>query len=201
MDGGINPVVTATVAGSGFVFLHPFEDGSGSIHRFLIHHVLSSRGFTPAGMIFPVSAVMLKHMPAFDEALASYSREIMQHAEHRMNDAGELQVMNATAIYYRFPDMTRLAEQLFAFVRDTIEMEFIAEIEFLAAFDTARRLMRDVVDMPDRRTDLFIRQCLQGRGTLSKNKRRQFDELTDREVADLEAIVEKTIRTVQREKA
>jgi hypothetical protein len=201
MEGGIHPVVTATVAGFGFVFLHPFEDGNGRIHRFLIHHVLSASGFTPAGMIFPVSAIMLKRMPVYDAALASYSREIMQHLEHRMNDAGELQVMNATASFYRFPDMTQLAEQLFAFVRDTIEMEFTAEIEFLAAFDTARRLMRDVVDMPDRRMDLFIRQCLQGGGRLSRNKRRQFTELTDREVADLEAIVEKAIHTVQRETA
>jgi hypothetical protein len=201
MEGGIHPVVTATVAGFGFVFLHPFEDGNGSIHRFLIRHVLSASGFTPAGTIFPVSAVMVKHMPIYDAALASYSREIMQHVEHRMNDVGELHVMNATASFYRFPDMTHLAEQLFAFVRDTIEMEFTAEIEFLAAFDAARRLMRDVVDMPDRRMDLFIRHCLQGGGRLSKNKRRQFTELTDREVADLEAIVGKAILTVRTEAA
>jgi hypothetical protein len=197
MEGGIHPVVTATVVGFGFVFLHPFEDGNGRIHRFLIHHVLSASGFTPSGMIFPVSAFMLKHVPVYDEALASYSREVMQHVEHRMNDAGELQVMNATASFYRFPDLTHLAEQLFAFVRDTIEMEFTAEMEFLAAFDTARRLMRDVVDMPDRRMDLFIRHCLQGGGRLSRNKRRRFTELTDREVADLEAIVAEAVRSVR----
>lgn len=197
MEGGIHPVVTATVAGFGFVFLHPFEDGNGRLHRFLIHHVLSAAGFTPGGMIFPVSAIMLKQMPTYDAALASYSREIMQHVEHRMNEAGEVQVTNATASFYRFPDMTHLAEQLFAFVRDTIEMEFAAEIEFLAAFDTARRLMRDVVDMPDRRMDLFIRQCLQGGGSLSKNKRKQFTELTDQEVAGLEAIVEKAIKSIR----
>lgn len=114
-----------------------------------------------------------------------------------MNNADELQVMDATASFYRFPDMSHLAEQLFAFVRDTIEMEFTAGMEFLAAFDTARNLMRDVVDMPDRRMGLFIRHCLQEGGRLSKNKRRQFTELTDREVADLEAIVAKAVDSVR----
>ena len=194
MAGGIHPVITATVAGFGFVFLHPFEDGNGRLHRFLIHHVLSAAGFTPQEMIFPVSAVMLKHMPTYDAILDSYSREIMQHVEHRMNEGGELQVMNTTASFYRFPDMTHLAEQLFTFIRDTIEVEFTAEIAFLAAFDKARRLMREVVDMPNRRMDLFIRRCLQQGGRLSKNRRRQFSELTDREVADLEALVQEAIR-------
>ncbi len=35
------------VVGFGFVFLHPFEDGNGRLHRYLIHHVLSARQFTP----------------------------------------------------------------------------------------------------------------------------------------------------------
>jgi len=186
---GIHPVITAAVAGFGFVFLHPFEDGNGRLHRFLIHHVLAAKGFTPEAVIFPVSAVMLKQLPCYDATLESYSRPLMQHVEYRMSDSGDLQVVNPTAAFYKFPDMTFIAEQLFGFIRDTIEMEFTAELEFLSAFDAVRRRMRDVVDMPDPRADLFIRLCLQGHGKLSRNKRRQFDELTDREVDGLEAIV------------
>ncbi|MFN2454285.1 MAG: Fic family protein [Pyrinomonadaceae bacterium] len=37
----------------GFVFIHPFEDGNGCIHHFLIHHVLARSGFTPKGLLFP----------------------------------------------------------------------------------------------------------------------------------------------------
>ena len=37
----VRPVLTATVAAFGFVFMHPFDDGKGRIHRFLIHHILA----------------------------------------------------------------------------------------------------------------------------------------------------------------
>ena len=38
---GVDPVVAATVAAFGFIFIHPFDDGNGRIHRFLVHHILS----------------------------------------------------------------------------------------------------------------------------------------------------------------
>lgn len=31
----------------GFIYIHPFEDGIGRLHRYLIHHVLARRGMPP----------------------------------------------------------------------------------------------------------------------------------------------------------
>jgi len=62
-DSECHPVIMAAIISFGFVFLHPFEDGNGRIHRFLIHHVLSKYQFTPLGVIFPISAIMLKLFP------------------------------------------------------------------------------------------------------------------------------------------
>jgi hypothetical protein len=59
LEGDVQPVVHAAVTSFGFVFMHPFEDGNGRIHRFLIHNILAKRGFTPKGIMFPVSAAML----------------------------------------------------------------------------------------------------------------------------------------------
>ena len=59
VESRIDPVVAAAVRFT-FVFIHPFEDGNGRIHRFLIHHVLSRRGYSPPGVIFPVSAAILR---------------------------------------------------------------------------------------------------------------------------------------------
>lgn len=194
LAGGVHPVVAATVAGFGFVFLHPFEDGNGRLHRLLIHHVLAAAGFTPEGVLFPVSALMLKQLPRYDAALESYSRPLLQQVEHCFAKEGKLRVRNETGCYYRFPDLTWLVEQVFGFIRDTIEVEFTAELEYLAAFDEARRLMQGVVDMPDRRLDLFIRLCLQGKGRLARGKRSQFRELSDKEISALEKVVAQAMR-------
>ena len=55
----LDPVIAAAVLAFGFVYTHPFEDGNGRIHRYLIHHVLAMRGFNPPGVVFPVSAAIL----------------------------------------------------------------------------------------------------------------------------------------------
>jgi Fic family protein len=57
----MSAVIHAAAIAYGFVFLHPFEDGNGRIHRFLIHNILARRGFTPKGVMFPISASMLKN--------------------------------------------------------------------------------------------------------------------------------------------
>lgn len=51
-----------------------------------------------------------------------------------------------------------------------------------------------MVDMPDRKLGLFVRLCIEGRGRLSaKKRRRQFSELSDAEVQQMEAIVSDTL--------
>ena len=53
------------------------------------------------------------------------------------------------------------------------------------------QVMRDVVDMPNRHADLFVRLCLQNNGTLSKAKRQlpEFAKLTKKEIEELEVAV------------
>jgi hypothetical protein len=196
---GIHPVVTATVAGFGFVFLHPFEDGNGRLHRFLIHQALVAGKFSPSGAVFPVSATMLKQKSRYDAALEVYSKEIGRHVEYRLDDQGKMTVVNETAAFYRYPDLTAQVEALFGFIEDTISTELVAELEYLAVFENARRLMLGVVDMPDRRLDLFLRTCLQGKGRLSRNKRALFKELTDSECLQLQKIVQDAINDLDLE--
>lgn len=63
------PCAVAAAGAFGFVFVYPFLDGNGRIHRFLVHHVLTKRIFTPRGVLFPVSAVMLRDMAAYGRVL------------------------------------------------------------------------------------------------------------------------------------
>jgi Fic family protein len=162
MDAGAVPaVIHAAAVAYGFVFLHPFEDGNGRIHRFLIHNILARRTFTPAGIIFPVSASMLKAIADYDGSLEAFSRPLMALIDYTLDGQGRMTVQNDTVNWYRFIDMTSQAEALYRFI-----------------------------EMPDRKIDLLIRACLQNKGRLSARKRAgQFDFLSDTEVTQLEAAI------------
>ncbi|VIO81248.1 Fic family protein [Bradyrhizobium ivorense] len=70
-------VVAAAVLAFGSVYIRPFEDGNGRIHRSLMHHVLARRGFNPAGSHFPVSAAILDKIGEYKDVLESYSRRLL----------------------------------------------------------------------------------------------------------------------------
>ncbi len=189
-DSGVQPVVHAAAVAYGFVFLHPFEDGNGRIHRFLIHNILARHGFTPKGVIFPVSAVMLRQSAAYDDSLEAFSRPLMSVIDYTLDDGGRMTVNNDTTTFYRYIDMTTQAEALFSFVETTIDTELVEELTFLANYDRTKAAIQNIVDMPDRKIDLFIRLCLQNNGRLSRQKRdSQFATLKDDEVAGMEEAV------------
>jgi hypothetical protein len=187
----INPVLAAAAIAWPFVFLHPFSDGNGRLHRFLIHYVLAYLRFVPDGAIFPVSACILRRPRVYEASLEAFSRPLLPLIDYQLDPNGRLTVHNETRDYYRYPDCTRMAEALFGFVEETIETELPAEIRFLRQYDRARELMKRVVDLPNRHADLLIRLCRQNNGTLSKTKRQleEFSSLSDDEIRDLEASI------------
>ena len=188
--GGVHPVVHAAVVGYGFVFIHPFGDGNGRIHRFLIHNILARRGFSPPQVMFPVSAAMLKDAAAYDASLEAHSKGIMGIVEYALDEQGAMTVQGDWSDWYRYPDMTAQAEALFRFVRLTIERELPEELAFLRGYDRTKRLMQEVVDLPGPLLDLFIRVCVQNGGRLSSRKRAShFASLTDAEIEGLEEAV------------
>ncbi len=190
-EGSVSAVVHAAAVAYGFVFLHPFEDGNGRIHRFLIHNVLARRGFTPEGIMFPVSAFMLKNLADYDASLEAFSRPLMALVEYSIDEEGRMTVHNDTARWYSYIDMTSQAEALFRFIEQTINTELIDELEFLANYDETKRAIQEIVDMPDRQIDLFIRFCLQNNGRLSARKRAShFDFLSEEEIVRMEQEVQ-----------
>ena len=189
--GDMSAVIQAAAIAYGFVFLHPFEDGNGRIHRFLIHNILARRGFTPEGVMFPISAAMLKNPADYDASLEAFSRHLMPLVEYSLDEDGHMTVHNDTAIWYRYIDMTPQAEALFRFIGQTINTELTDELTFLANYDKAKKAIQEIVDMPDRQIDLFIRFCLQNNGRISSRKREnKFDYLSDEEIARLEQAVQ-----------
>lgn len=184
-------LVAAAVVSFAFDFLHPFSDGNGRIHRFLLHHVLARRGFGPQGIILPVSAVILNRPREYDQALESFSKPLMERVEYTMDDRLRMTVTNETVDFYRYIDCTELTRITIDFIRETIESELPSELRYLTMYDKIRNRMREIVELPDRHADLFVKLVRQNGGTLSKKKRGlpEFEPLTDEEITELEKVV------------
>ncbi len=186
-----NPVIHAAAIAWGFVFLHPFEDGNGRVHRFLIHNILARRKYIPDGLMLPVSAAMLREPNAYDASLEMFSKPLLPLVQYTLDETGRMEVHGDTAVWYRFIDMTPQVEALFVFIDQTIETDLVAELNFLVKYDHARQAIGAIVDMPDRLTDLFIRFCLQNHGRLSAAKQSgHFAFLTDDEIRHMEQAVQ-----------
>jgi hypothetical protein len=187
LDAGssVHPVCTAAAA-FGFVFIHPFIDGNGRIHRFLVHNILSKARFTPQEVIFPISAAMLRDMAAYDRALEVFSRAIAPFIQYHIDAEQRISVLNKTVDLYRFFDATRQTEYLFDCIEDTISRDLKHELDFLKFFDAAMKSVMGIVDMPNQRASLLIKLIHQNKGELSEGKRELFAELSDEEIGKIE---------------
>jgi hypothetical protein len=187
---GVDPVLEAAATAFAFVYVHPFEDGNGRLHRCLIHHVLAERKFTPPGIVFPVSSVMLDRIDDYRSTLQAHSGPLMPFIEWRPTPARNVEVHNATADLYRYFDATDAAEFLYACVSRTVEQDLPREIEYLRRHDDALRRIMHAVEMPDHVAEDLLMFIRQNKGTLAKGRREgEFRQLRDEEVSALESIV------------
>jgi hypothetical protein len=186
----VDAVLKAAATAFGFVYIHPFQDGNGRMHRCFIHHVLAERKFTPPGMVFPVSSVLLDRIDDYRSTLQRHSRPLMPFIEWRPTPERNVEVLNATADLYRYFDCTEQAEFLYECVSRTVEQDLPREIDYLRRHDEAIRRIMDAVEMPDRVAEDLVIFVRQNNGKLSKNRREhEFKELRDEEVTLLERIV------------
>jgi len=185
---GMDPVVFAASIAFGFVFIHPFMDGNGRIHRFLIHEMLAKAGFTPPGMVLPVSAVILANINDYVEALEAFSRPLLQKT-HYDPAAPDSVASGNDAVYFRYFDCTAQAEFLYRALERSVQEDLPEEIDFLIGFDRARSSLNSLSDWPSQSLDRFILCVRQNKGRLSKAKRdKHFGWMTEAEVTAAESL-------------
>ena len=186
-DPPYDPVLAATLIAFGFVFIHPFEDGNGRIHRYLIHHVLAEKGFAPSGIVFPVSAVILERIHEYRRTLEAYSKPRLDFIEWEPTSSGNVKVLNETIDLYRYFDATRQAEFLYECVQQTVEKTLPEEVAYLERHDRMKGIIAEHFDMPDKLAEALIAFLRQGGGKFSKRARgKEFSRLTEKELAMLE---------------
>ncbi len=182
-------VIMAAVVAFGFVFIHPFMDGNGRIHRYLFHDMLTKAQFTPRGIVLPVSAVILASLDDYIETLEKFSRPLNARTEY-YPDMPETPARGNDAVYYQYADLTTQAEFLYQALERTITQDLTAEIAYLLGFDTAYKALNDFLDWPAHSLELFIRVVHSNNGTLSKSKQKShFDWLTSEEIDAAEKVV------------
>jgi hypothetical protein len=185
----LDPVIAAAVLAFGFVYIHPFEDGNGRIHRYLMHHVLARRGFNPAGVHFPVSSAILDRITEYKGVLESYSGRLLPCVQWEATTKNNVKVLNDTGDFYRFFDATPHAEFLYECVRQTIEQDLPNETTFLRDFDAFRAGIENMIDMPERTLNNLFGFLRQNDGKLSKRAREnEFAQLTADEVEKIEEL-------------
>jgi len=191
---GSDAVAAAAAAAFGFVYIHPFEDGNGRIHRWLLHHVLAAAGLTPKGVVFPVSHVILRRLEEYKQVLESYSKPLLPFVEWEETEDHNVRVTNRTVDYYRYFDATSHAEFLYSCLVETVKKDLPDEVAYLEAFDTFARNLQLTVDMPTHIVDLLVRFLEQNGGTLSKRAAsKEFARLRADEVAEIEALYASTL--------
>lgn len=180
-------VLTATIIAFGLVFIHPFEDGNGRIHRYLIHHVLAEKKFTPEGFIFPVSYVILKRIKSYISILEAFSSTRLKWVKWRPTIKNNVEVLNQTINLYRYFDATKQAEFLFSCIQETVDQVLPNEIAYLKKHDEMKSFIENYIDMPDRLVNLLIIFLTQNNGNLSKRaKEGEFKMLKNNEIETIE---------------
>lgn len=182
-----NPVLTAALIAFGFVFIHPFVDGNGRLHRYLIHHILTTMKFTPQGIIFPVSAAILERISDYRKVLESYSQPLLDFIEWKKTPKNNVEVLNDTIDYYRYFDATAQTEFLFECVDYTINTIIPDEVSYLQKYDAMKVWLDDHLQMPDKTIALLIRFLAQNNGKFSQRaKEKEFATITEKEVTNIE---------------
>lgn len=182
-----DPVLMATLIAFGFVFIHPFVDGNGRIHRYLFHHILAEKEFVFKGLVFPVSAVILERIEEYRRMLECYSKPRLDLIQWRPTDNNNVEVLNDTIDLYRYFDATKQAEFFYECVEETVNKTLPEEVDYLTKYDLLNDFIKNYIDMPDKLVNLLIRFLNQNNGKLSKRARdKEFNQFTETEVLAIE---------------
>ena len=187
----IDPAIAATCAAFGLVYVHPFLDGNGRLHRFLLHHVLRQAGYTPAGVVLPLSARMLRSLEIYSQLLKSYSQPRTALLDYVLDDESQTIFIKSPQPFWLYAsfDATALCEFILSCIEQCVEEDLAHEIHYLQGYDQAKARLEAWLDLPQSRLNLLIQLVVQGHGELSKRKRKLFPELPPELISRAETII------------
>jgi hypothetical protein len=181
----VDPVVAASIACFGFVFIHPFMDGNGRLSRFLFHQALCRSGRLEKGLLLPVSVVMKRSEEEYLAVLQSYSRLARARWSVRWIDEGQYDMtFNSDATIYRYWDATQCVEFGYQMAEQALEVELRQETEFLTRYDAVMTQANERFDVRGSELSTLVMMCLDNGGAVSNRRRKQFHGRVPEELFD-----------------
>lgn len=190
----IHPVIKAACGAFGFVYLHPFFDGNGRIHRFLIHKILTQAGFVRDGAILPVSTVMLNDIEGYLGVLNAFSAPVKSMWNYERSDVQSQPRITGEpgADPYRFFEADAECDYLSKSIVHALNDDLPNEIAYLEKFDRCMTRLSGEVELPQKDLSLLVRAAIEQDGVLSKNRRKQYPHLPETIFQSIEEVVTET---------
>jgi hypothetical protein len=183
-------LVKAACTAFGFVYLHPFLDGNGRLHRFLIQHVLARSALMRPETVIPVSAVIEQNIPGYHSVLTAFSRPVTRLWDYRRVDSNDPFILRAPGSRsYRFFEADREVAFLHAMVKQAVQEEIPRELAWLQGYDLAFSKLNNELDLPQKDLSALIRMIQSNQGTLSANRRKQYYYLPEKVLNRVEEVV------------
>lgn len=190
-DPQIPALVHAAAVSFMFVYIHPFSDGNGRTHRYLIHDIIKDRQKNQS-FVVPVSAAILKNMDKYDAVLEEVSKPIMALLNYRYDEeAGNITIENDINYLYQFPDLTHHALFLKDMLSIAIDQELIEEILYILTFDQIKTQLNQAVDLSDKDLSNYVNWLMQNNGNFAVNKRKQVAKYhSDEQIQQMQLIAQ-----------
>lgn len=194
-ESDLDPILQAVIIAFSFIYIHPLQDGNGRMHRYLFHHVLADRHFTPKGIVFPVSSVIFDHIERYKESLINFSLPLLEYIQWNSDEKLNVKILNNTRDLYQYYNLTENAEFFYEVVKQTIEVNLPGELQLLKMYDQAHKEISNFLDMPEEQLTLLINVVKDNNFELSKTKKNKyFNQLTGVEIPEIERIIKEAYK-------
>lgn len=190
-------LVKAACAAFGFVYLHPFMDGNGRLHRFLIQHVLARSALMGPATVIPVSAVIERNIPSYVAVLSAFSRPVTALWDYRRGDPEPTFLRQPGSRAYRFFEAEREVVFLYDMIKQAVQEEIPRELAWLQGYDLAFSTLNNELDLPQKDLSALIRMIQSNKGHLSLKRRKQYYYLPQTVLNRIEEVVQQAFETGQ----
>lgn len=184
IDGTLPPLMHATLISFGEVYIHPFDDGNGRLHRFLIHDVMKHRE-PEHKFIIPISAAILKNETQYDMVLETVSRPIMSMTDYHFDEYNKIVINNDVDYLYRYPDYTEHVKFVYEMMNSAISEDLMKEVCLLTVFDSLKKLVNTNLDIPNQKIDTLLSIVIANSGKIPNRKKALLEKSVPQDILKL----------------